>query len=311
MDRLLLTQLPAVLAVARTRSFAKAAAELGIGASAVSHAIRAAELRLGAPLFSRTTRSVSLTEAGETFVAAASDAFDAIDTAADQVRAAQGDISGLLRINAPHVALHLGLTSILMEMTRRHPGLMVEIIADDKLSDVVAEGFDAGIRLGEMIAQDMVAVRMTPPLRAVMVASPRYLEQRGTPQKIDDLADHNCIGYRLLGSGAIYDWDIRDADREVKAPVSGTTRVSDSEYARVLALAGMGIAYLFDAQIVDELAKGNLVEILPQASIMEPGLFLYFPRRASEASKLRAFVDVIRANLGKAPQRPVPAVPRL
>jgi DNA-binding transcriptional LysR family regulator len=299
MDRLLLAHLPAVLAVARTKSFAKAAAELGIGASAVSHAVRTAEIRLGVPLVSRTTRSVSLTEAGEAFVSAASRAFGEIDTAAERVRAAQGDISGLLRINAPHVALHMGMTPILVEMARRHPNLTVEVIADDKLSDVVAQGFDAGVRLGEMIAQDMVAVRMTQRCRAIMVASPRYLEEHGTPREIPDLAAHNCIGYRLLGSGAVYDWDLRDRTREVKVPVSGTARVSDSAYAHLLALAGVGIAYVFDQQVADDLARGDLVEILPQASITEPGLFLYFPRRASEASKLRALVDVVRANLAR------------
>lgn len=300
MDRLLLAQLPAVLAVARTRNFARAAAELGIGASAVSHAIRTAELRLGAPLFSRTTRSVSLTEAGETFVAAAARAFGEIDVAAERVRAAQGDISGLLRINAPRVALQLGMTPILVEMAKRHPNLTVEVIGDDRLTDVIEEGFDAGIRLGEMIAQDMVAVRMTPPCRAIMVASPRYLDERGTPRNIADLNNHNCIGYRLLGSGAVYDWDLQDGNREVQAPVRGTARVSDSDYARTLALAGIGIAYIFEAQVREDLANGRLVEILPQASIMEPGLFLYFPRRAAEASKLRAFLDVVRANLVKA-----------
>jgi DNA-binding transcriptional LysR family regulator len=297
MDRLLLAQLPVVLAVAQAKSFAKAGAALGIGASAVSHAIRSAELRLGVPLFLRTTRSVSLTEAGETFISAAAHAFDAIDAAADRVRAAQGDISGLLRINAPRVALHMGLTPILAEMARRHPGLTVEVIADDKLSDVVAEGFDAGIRLGEMIAQDMVAVRMSPPCRAMMVASPRYIEEHGAPGTISDLVAHNCIGYRLLRSGAVYDWDLREGDRDIKVPVSGTARVSDSAYAHQLALSGVGIAYVFDAQVSDALERGDLVEILPQASIMEPGLFLYFPRRASDASKLRAFVEVVRANL--------------
>lgn len=297
MDRLLLAQLPVVLAVARTKSFAKAGAELGIGASAVSHAIRSAELRLGVPLFLRTTRSVSLTEAGETFISAAAHAFDEIDAAADRVRAAQGDITGLLRINAPRVALHMGLTPILAEMARRHPGLTVEVIADDKLSDVVAEGFDAGIRLGEMIAQDMVAVRMSPPCRAMMVASPRYIEEHGTPGTISELAAHNCIGYRLLRSGAVYDWDLREGDRDIKVPVSGTARVSDSAYAHQLALSGVGIAYVLDAQVSDDLERGELIEILPQASIMEPGLFLYFPRRASDASKLRAFVEVVRANL--------------
>lgn len=300
MDRLLLAQLPVVLAVAQAKSFAKAGAELGISASAVSHAVRSAELRLGVPLFLRTTRSVSLTEAGETFISAAANAFDAIDAAADRVRAAQGDISGLLRINAPRIALQLGMTPILAEMARRHPDLTVEVIADDKLTDVVAEGFDAGVRLGEMIAQDMVAVRMTPPCRAIMVASPRYLAENGAPRTIADLAGHNCIGYRLLGSGAVYDWDLKEGDREVQAPVRGTARVSDSDYARTLALAGVGIAYIFDMQVKEDLANGSLVEILPQASITEPGLFLYFPRRAAEASKLRALLDVLRANLAKA-----------
>ena len=300
MDRLLLAQLPAILAVARTRNFARAAAELGVGPSAVSHAVRTAEIRLGTPLFSRTTRSVSLTEAGDILVSAAARAFGEIDAAAERIRTAQGDVSGLLRINAPRIALQLGMTPILAEMARRHPGLTVEVIADDKLTDVVAEGFDAGVRLGEMIAQDMVAVRMTPPCRAIMVASPRYLDERGTPCNIADLNDHNCIGYRLLGSGAVYDWDLKDGDREVQAPVRGTARVSDSDYARTLALAGVGIAYIFDMQVKEDLANGSLVEILPQASITEPGLFLYFPRRAAEASKLRALLDVVRANLAKA-----------
>lgn len=300
MDRFLLAQLPSILAVARTKSFAKAAVELGVSPSTVSHAIRAAEVRLGAPLFSRTTRSVALTQAGETLVSAAGHALGEIKAAAESVRAAQGSVTGLLRINAPRVALQLGMTQILAEMARRHPDLTVEVIADDKLTDVIGEGFDAGVRLGEMIAQDMVAVRMTPPFRAIMVASPQYLDANGMPETIRDLARHNCIGYRLLRSGAVYDWDLRDGDRDVQVPVNGTARVSDSDYAKTLALAGIGIAYLFDAQVKEELASGRLVEVLPRASIMEPGLFLYFPRRASEAIKLRAFLDVVRANLAKA-----------
>jgi DNA-binding transcriptional LysR family regulator len=195
MDRLLLPHLPAVLAVARTRSFARAAAELGLRPSAVSHAVRAAEERLGAPLFARTTRSVALTEAGDAFMESARRAFEELDAAVERVRAGQREVTGLLRINAPRVALQMGLTPVLLEMARRHPRLTTEIITDDALVDVVEGGFDAGIRLGEMIAQDMVVARLTPPCRAIMVASPSYVSVHGQPASIADLTQHNCIAF--------------------------------------------------------------------------------------------------------------------
>ncbi|MBX9797565.1 LysR family transcriptional regulator [Sphingomonas sp.] len=297
MDRALLPHLPSVLAVARNRSFARAAAELGIGTSAVSHAIRTAEQRLGAPLFRRTTRSVTLTEAGEAFVAVAQHAFDQIGAAADRLQTDQRDLTGVLRVNAPRVAFFMGLTPILAEMARRHPRLTVEVVGEDALVDVVAERFDAGIRLGEMIAHDMVAVRMTPPFRATMVAAPAYLARQGTPTMLDDLAGHNCIGFRLLASGAVYDWELLDGERDVVVPVNGTVRVSDPSYARDLALAGIGIAYVFEPLVAADLAAGQLVEVMPAAAIEEPGLFLYYPRRATDDRKLRAFVEVMRDQL--------------
>jgi DNA-binding transcriptional LysR family regulator len=299
MDRALITHLPAVLAVARTRSFARAAAELGVGASAVSHAVRAVEQRIGQPLFARTTRSVSLTEAGESFVRSAQQAFDDIDAATEAVRAGQPEITGTLRINAPRIALYLGLIPILERLAVEQPQLTVEVIADDALTDVVAQGFDAGIRLGEMIAQDMIAVRMTAPLRAIMVASPAYLDAHGTPRSIEDLGEHNCIGFRLLASGAIYAWDLQEDGKDVKVSVSGSVRVSDPGFARELALVGIGIAYIFEPLVRAELQEGRLVEVLLAASIEEPGLFLYFPRHASEARKLRAFIDVMREQLAR------------
>jgi DNA-binding transcriptional LysR family regulator len=302
MDRLLLPHLPAVLAVARTRSFARAATDLGLRPSAVSHAVRAAEQRLGAPLFARTTRSVALTEAGEAFIESAQRAFDELDAAAERVRAGQREVTGLLRINAPRVALQMGLTPVLMEMARRHPRLTTEIITDDALIDVVEGGFDAGIRLGEMIAQDMVAVRLTPPCRAVMVASPSYVSARGQPTSVADLTRHNCIGFRLLASGAVYDWELQERGKEVRAAVAGTVRVSDPTYARELALAGLGVAYVFEPLVRADLVGGQLVELLPEAAITEPGLFLYFPRRAAEARKLRALLDVVREVLGRSNQ---------
>jgi DNA-binding transcriptional LysR family regulator len=295
MDRLLLPHLPAVLAVARTRSFARAAAELGLRPSAVSHAVRAAEERLGAPLFARTTRSVALTEAGDAFMESARRAFEELDAAVERVRAGQREVTGLLRINAPRVALQMGLTPVLLEMARRHPRLTTEIITDDALVDVVEGGFDAGIRLGEMIAQDMVVARLTPPCRAIMVASPSYVSVHGQPASIADLTQHNCIGFRLLASGAVYDWELWEDGKEVRAAVAGTVRVSDPTYARELALAGLGVAYVFEPLVHSDLAGGRLVELLPEAAITEPGLFLYFPRRAAGARKLRAFLDVIRS----------------
>lgn len=295
MDRALLSHLPIVLAVARTRSFARAAAELGLGASAVSHAVRAAEQRLGAPLFARTTRSVALTETGAVFIEAAQRAFDDIAAAAERVAAGQREVTGVLRLNVPRIAFGMGLTRILAEMARRHPRLTVEVISDDALVDVVAQGFDAGIRLGEMIAQDMVAVRMTPPCRAILVAAPAYLADHPAPTKLADLAGHNCIGFRLLRSGAVYDWELLDKGQDVAVPVTGTVRISDASQARDLALAGIGIAYIYEPLVADELAAGRLIKLLPDAAIEEPGLFLYFPRRAAEARKMRALINVVRS----------------
>lgn len=294
MDRDLLPHFPIVLAVARRGGFAAAAAALNMSPSAVSHAVRAVEDRLGQPLFLRTTRSVALTEAGASFIATIGPALRAMEESIDQVRAAKGQVAGVLRLNTPRVALPLVITSVIAETTRLYPDLIVEVTADDGLVDIVAAGFDAGIRLGEMIAQDMVAVRLTEPFEAVMVASPAYLDARAAPQAIADLAAHNCIGYRLISSEAVYAWDLRDGGRELAVTVGGTVRVTDSLYARELALRGVGIAYLFEPLVRDDLRAGRLIRLLPEASIEEPGLFLYFPRHASETPKLRAFIDIAR-----------------
>jgi DNA-binding transcriptional LysR family regulator len=297
MDRDLLPHLPVILAVARRGGFAAAAAELGMGASAVSHAVRLVEERLGTPLFARTTRSVALTEAGAALVGAVGPAFREIGEALERLRAARGEVTGLLRINAPRIALPIALTPILAELARRHPALTVEVTADDGLTDIVAGGFDAGVRLGEMIAEDMVAQRLTPPFRAMMVAAPAYLAARGTPGRLADLAAHNCIGFRLLRSGATYAWELAEGGQDVAVPVRGTALVTDASYARELALAGIGIAYVFEPLVRAELANGGLVPILPAAAIEEPGLFLYYPRRAAEAPKLAAFIAVARRML--------------
>jgi DNA-binding transcriptional LysR family regulator len=294
MWRELLPHLPVFLAVVRRGGFAAAANELGMSPSAVSHAIRVIEMRLGSPLFARTTRSVALTEAGRRLNDSIAAALQEVQTALEQVQSEQGHISGLLRLNVPSIALPMGLTSVITTLARRHPQLVVEVTTDAALTDIVATGFDAGVRLGEMIDKDMVAVRLTPPFKAIMVAAPDYLAARGEPKSIADLSQHNCIGYRLLSSGAVYAWDLLDAGKEVSVRVSGSTLVTDPLYAKELALAGVGIAYLFEPLARSEIRDRTLRRVLPGSAIDEPGLFLYFPRRAADAPKLRTFINVTR-----------------
>ena len=296
MDRELLPHLPVVRAVAEHGGFALAAARLGMSPSAVSHAVRIVEDRLGLPLFARTTRSVSLTEAGSKFLSAISPALTAIDEAGDQIRAAKGGVTGLLRLNVPRLALYVGLTPIIAAMADRHPDLTIELTVDDRLIDIVAPGFDAGVRLSEMIEQDMVAIRMTSPFKAILVAAPAYLEARGDPRSIPDLANHNCIGFRLATGGGLYAWLLKgENNSDVSVRGHSTVVVTDSLYSVDLAVAGVGIAYVFEPLVRSQVREGRLRWLLPEASVDQPGLFLYFPRGASEAPKLRALIDAVRS----------------
>jgi len=283
MNREILAHLPVVLAVARRGGF-----------SAVSHAVKTVEDSLGLPLFARTTRSVALTEAGAAFIATVGPALIAIEETTERVRAAKGRVTGLLRLNVPRVALSIAVTPIIAALATRHPDLVVEITSDDGLLDIVAAGFDAGVRLGGMIAEDMIAIRLTAPFKAIMVAAPSYLEARGEPHAIADLNDHNCIGFRLLSTGAVYAWDLRDNGADVSVRVRGATLVTDPTYAKELALSGIGIAYVFEPLVRTEIGEQRLRWLIPDASIEEPGLFLYFPRRASDTPKLRAFIDAAK-----------------
>lgn len=295
MERDLLAHFPLVMTVARRRGFAAAAAELGMSPSAVSHAVKMVEDRLGLPLFTRTTRSVALTEAGESFIASVGPALSEIGDAVERIRAQRGQVSGTLRINAPRIALSMALTPIIARLAAAHPHLTVEITTDDGLVDIVAGGFDAGIRLGAMIAQDMIAVRLTPPFKAILVASPAYLAAHGTPRRIADLARHNCIGFRMVSSGGVYAWEMQESGKDIAVEVAGSVRVTDAQYARDLALAGIGIAYIFEPAVREDLREERLCWLLPRTAIEEPGLFLYYPRRAAQTPKLRAFIAAARA----------------
>ncbi|HEY8876409.1 MAG TPA: LysR family transcriptional regulator [Roseateles sp.] len=295
MNRELLAHLPLVVAVAEKRGFAAAAQALGLSASAVSHAVRVVEDSLGEPLFARTTRSVALTEAGERFMASIGPALEDITSAIERLGAARGEVSGTLKLNSSRVASQMVLPPLLARLAIEHPRLTVEVHDNDALVDIVALGFDAGIRLGEQVAQDMVSVRLTPPFKAILVAAPGYLARRGTPTRLADLAAHNCIGFRLLAAGGLYEWELNEGDRVVEVRTTGSAVITDASFARDLALAGVGIAYIFEPLVQEQLRSGALVQLLPEAAFEEPGLFLYFPRRASLAPKLRAFIDAARS----------------
>lgn len=294
MDRDLLTHLPIVVAVAKHRSFVAAAGSLNMSASAVSHAVRAVEDRIGEPLFTRTTRSVALTEAGKAFIERISAALEEIYAGVEDVRARRGDLMGTLKINASRVAFQIAVVPILARMAETHPHLKVEVHTNDALVDIVGQGFDAGIRLGESLEQDMVAVRLTPPFKAILVASNAYLEARGYPHTLADLAMHNCIGFRLLAAGNLYEWELVEEGRPVSVRTHGTTVITDATLARDLAWAGIGVAYIFEPLVREDLRLGTLRWILPHVSRQEDGLFLYYPRRASLSTRLRAFVNVAR-----------------
>jgi DNA-binding transcriptional LysR family regulator len=297
MDRDLLSHLPIIICVARHRSFAAAAAELGMSPSAVSHAVRSVEDRLGTPLFARTTRSVSVTEAGARFIAGVGPALADIGKAIEGLSAERGQVTGLLRINAPRGVLDTLLIPILTRLARQHPRLTVEVTTGAFPGDIVAQGFDAGIRIRRFIQQDMVTTRLTRSVKLILVASRDYLGARGTPKSITDLHQHNCIRIRNTVSGAVFDWELLDGNKLITVKTSGTALVTDITEALSLALAGIGIAYVVDLLARPYLRDGSLKWLLPQTAVEQEGAFLYYPRRASLAPKLRAFIEMAKKTL--------------
>lgn len=302
--------LEAFLRVAARGSFRQAAADLAVTPSAVSQAIRALEARLGVALFTRTTRSVGLTEAGQRFLERTRPAFEAIVAATEEAKGQALRPSGLLRLAVPPSVMPMVLQPVLASFAAAYPDVVVEIATSEELVDLARDGFDAGIRLGEFIAADMVAVRLTPPLRFALVASPDYLARHGRPRALADLADHACIRLRRA-SGAIAPWRVEDDGRAIELAVHGPVVVND--YATMLgaALGGVGLAQLPGPIAAKALAEGQLQELLPGLAPSTPGVFLYHPGRLQVLPKLRAFIDHVRAQpAGLARHAPVPARPR-
>jgi len=289
-------ELTAFAAIVEHGSFARAAAQLGISPSALSQTIRSLEERVGIRLLNRTTRSVSPTEAGSRLISRLGPALKELDAAVLDLGNLGAGPAGLLRINVPRIAAMLHIVPILAKFQAVHPRVTLEVFVDDAIVDIVASRFDAGIRLGERLEKDMVAVSLGKALETAVVAAPAYLKRHGKPATPQELHDHRCINWRLRGSGGLYQWEFERGGKELSVPVEGPLIVNDSELAARAAVDGVGIAYLIRDEIQPLIDSGKLVRILEDWSPTYPGFHLYYPSRRQAAPALRALVEFLKQN---------------
>ena len=280
----------AFLSVAQHRSFRKAAAQLGVTPSAISQTVRALETRIGAALFIRTTRSVGLTEAGQRFLERAAPAFDELVAAGEAARDLGQSPTGLLRLAAPRAVVPLILEPAIASFCQAYPEIELEIAASDEMVDLAAGRFDAGIRLGQFIAPDMVVVRLTPPFPFMVVGSPDYLRRRKRPQRLDDLRDHACLRFRR-SDGSIAPWRFIDGNKSVEAAVSGPLIANDFPTLLGAAVQGLGLAQMPGPLVKAPVTDGRLEALLTPFAVATPGVFLYYPGKRQVLPKLRAFIE--------------------
>ena len=293
MNAALLPQLQVFLAVARLRSFSGAARELRVSTSAVSQAVRQLEEQLRVALFTRTTRSVSVTDAGRRLFDAAGPGVAQALAAVAEAAARPGEAVGRLRISVPYAAVPYVVAPVLPAFRERHPRVDVEVVTEDRFVDIVAEGYDAGVRLSEAIERDMVQVRLTQAFRFVVVGAPAYLARHAAPQRPEDLLRHECITFRLT-TGAVYAWELERGRRNWRVPVRGGVVTNDSRLRVSLAEQGVGLAYVMEPLVAEQIRKGRLQRVLEPFAATVPGFFLYFPSRAQSSPALRLFVDAAR-----------------
>jgi DNA-binding transcriptional LysR family regulator len=292
MNALDLRDLDAFVAVARTRNFRRAALEQGVSVSSLSQRLRDIEERLGVRLLNRTTRSVALTEAGELLLARVGPAMSDVGEALDQVRGLRGIPSGRLRINAPPPAIDLVLAPMVAPFLQAHPQIALEIVGDSGFVDIVATGFDAGVRYGEHLAQDMIAVLLGPVERYAVVASPQYVAQHGRPKQPKDLLDHACIRIRY-SSGLLPDWEFEKAGHVVKVPPRGNLIVTNLGLALRAVHDGLGFWAASEGYIREAVKSGALISVLDDWCEPFPGPFLYYPSRRQPPPALAAFVAFV------------------
>lgn len=291
-----LNELYAFACVARHRSFRAAAQELGVSASALSHSLRQLEARLQVRLLHRTTRSVTATEAGEALLARLGPALGQIGDALEAVNDYRAQPQGLLRLNVPRTAAYLLLMPLLPGFLQRYPGIQLDVVCDDTLVDIVSAGFDAGMRFGETLAADMVAVPVGPPMRFAVIASPGYLAQHGTPQHPAELARHAGIRHRF-GNGPLYAWELAKDGEALTVQPQGQLTLGEQPLMVEAAAAGLGIALVFEGYAAAALADGRVTRILADWCPAMPGLYLYYPSGRHLPQAMRLWIDYLKAAL--------------
>ena len=299
MTRTALTELSAALAVASHRSFRGAAGELGVSPSAVSHAVAVLEQRMGVRLFHRTTRSVAPTEAGEQFLARVGPALREITTAIDEANVHRATPAGVLRINASEgAALHL-MNPVVYAFLERYPDMRLDLVTEGRMVDIVAEGFDAGLRTRDMVPQDMIAVPCSAPVRFLVVGAPAYFARRGRtkPRVPADLSQHTCIRTRLPGGG-LYRWEFERRGEKIDIDPQGALTLDNHHLMRDAALRGVGLVWMNEWSVAADLAAGRLTPVLENWSPRLPELCLYYPGHRHVPAGLRAFIEVIRETKG-------------
>lgn len=294
MPRENLNDLLAFITVAQERSFTRAAVKLGVSQSALSHTVRGIEERLGVRLLSRTTRSVAPTEAGERLLHTAAPRFDEIEIQLAAIRELREKPAGTIRITATEFAADAILLPKLVKLLRAYPDIKVEIVIDYGLTDIVAQRYDAGVRSGEQVAKDMVAVRIGPDMRMAVVGAPSYFKARSEPRKPQELLDHNCITLRLPTHGGLYAWEFEKGGRELKVRVDGQLTYNATAQMLNAALAGLGLAYVPEGLAQPYLAKGRLKRVLEDWCLPYSGYHLYYPSRRQPSTAFALLVDALR-----------------
>src|SRR2546427_869592 len=297
-----LSGLRALLCVAEKRSFRAAAAELRVTASAVSQIVRALEERVGVRLLQRTTRNVGLTEAGVHFIAQLKPAFHGIDVAFESLSALRGRPSGLLRLTMLRTGYSDVLKPKLASFLAAYPDIRIDLSLDEALSNIVAEGFDAGIRLGHSLDREMIAVRISPEQRLVVVGSPSYFARRGKPARPRDLHDHDCVSLRKSTSGTVNRWKFVEDGKDLEIAVEGHVVTNDGAVLVDAAAEGIGLAYVFENMVSALVSEKRLVRVLDKYCPQIPGYFLYYPSRLNLAPKLKVLIDFLKKIDG--PRRP-------
>ncbi len=284
----------AFIAVAREKSFTRAAAKLGVSQSALSHSMRSLESRLGIRLLTRTTRNVSTTEAGERILNRIAPRFEDIDTELECLSELRDKPAGLIRISCSD---HAAITLIWPKITpllEQYPDIRIEVNVDNGFTNIVSGRFDAGVRLGEAVEKDMIAVKIGPECRMAVAGTPEYLEKHGRPEQPEDLLKHECIAMRMISSGGVYDWELDNGEREVNVKTRGQVICNNTYLIRQAALDGFGLAFLPEDMFAEDFKAGKLERVLEDWCMPFPGYHLYYPNRNNHSPAFTAVVDALR-----------------